>query len=809
MPPEDHVVGFGGLLRRHRAAAGLSQEALAARAGISRRGVADLERGARNFPYGDTVRRLANALSLDAAERSVLLAASRRPEARAPLPTASLPVETSKLVGRERELSELQLLLKTVRLLTLTGAAGIGKTRLAVELARRVGGQYENGAILVELALINDPSSVPHVVATAIGVTEIGSTPIIDLLQEFVGAKELLVIVDNCEHLLAACAALADSMLRTCPRMRLLATGREALRSRGETVWPVPSLRPSEASQLFIERARSSRADLQFGPDDLELIEHVCRRLDNIPLAIELAAARVPALGVAEIADHLNERLYVLSTGNRTDSPRHQTLRAAIDWSYELLAERERMLFHRLAVFAGGWDAEAIAPICAWDGSNSRELLDLLANLVDKSLVVAEQRGSKMRYRLLETMREYASERLDTLADAHAIRRRHAEYFRKLADAGSVVRRGLRYPRNMDVIRQEHDNMRAALNGRLILGDLDDGLALCQALSGYWLSQGFLDEGEEWLRRFVERADHLSWQARAQCFSIAGRIAEYRGAYEQALGYFERSLAASRDQDDAAYAARARFGLGDVAEHQGDFDTAYNHFREGLALGRDAGILAAVAEALVSSARIEAARGHPADARRSREEALTIQRRMGDAWGIAYVLNDLCQQSREEGQLEAAQALEEEALALWSESGSRMGVRAALMNLTVITLEQGARARASELAGEMLDLCHEMADASASTVRCVEIAANVLQALGSAEVALRLEATATSRRQVLGAPVPPNERTEREMLVRGAEAALDPTVFQRAWREGSRLSVHQAVELANNSLASAVLAGSP
>jgi predicted ATPase/DNA-binding XRE family transcriptional regulator len=808
MPPEDHVVGFGGLLRRHRAAAGLSQEALAERASMSRRGVADLERGVRHFPYGDTVRRLADALSLDAAERSVLLAASLRPEARTRMRTVSLPVEASALVGRERELSELQLLLKTVRLLTLTGAGGIGKTRLAVELARRVEAHYEDGAVFVELAPVSDPTAVPHALAAAIGVRETGSSPIVDLIQEFVGAKELLIIVDNCEHLIDACAALADTLLRTCPAIRFLATSREALRSRGETVWPVPSLRQDEASHLFIERARSSRADLQFGPDERKLIEQICRRLDNIPLAIELAAARVPALGVGEIAAHLDKRLHILSTGNRTDSPRHQTLRAAIDWSYELLTTRERMLFQKLAVFAGGWDINAIAPICSLDVSNSHELLDLLANLVDKSLVVSEQRGSTMRYRLLETMREYASERFDASEDAQTARRHHAEYFRKLADAGSVVRRGLRYPRNMDVIRREHENMRAALSCLLTLGDLDNGLALCQALSGYWLSQGYLDEGEEWLRRFMERAEHLSWQARAQCFYIAGRSAEYRGAYEQALSYFESSLASSRDHNNATYTARALFGLGDVAEHQGDFDGAYNYFQEGLALGRDAGILSEVAEALVSSARIEAARGDAANARRHREEALTTQRRLGDAWGIAYVLNDLCQQAREEGQLEMAEVLEEEALALWHECGSRMGVRAASMNLAVITLEQGALARASELAGEMLDLCHEMADASASTVRCLEIAAMVLQALGSAEVAVRLEAAATSQRQVLGAPVPPNERHEREMLGREAEAALGPAAFQRAWRDGGRLSVHQAVELASDSLATVVTARS-
>lgn len=788
--------GVGSLLRQFRAAAGLSQEVLAERAGLSRRGIADLERGARNFPYGDTIRRLADALELAPDERAALLAAGKRESSAEPGPRGFLPVELSSLVGREREISEIQLLLKSGRLVTLTGAAGIGKTRLALEVANRVRSQYAHGVAFVDLAPLSDPALVPHAAALAVGAREQKDRSALQALQDELAAREMLVIIDNCEHVLDASAALADGLVRSCPRIRIVATSREGMRIRGETVWLVPALRSDEANRLFVERAQSADAQLEWSDDDTRHVANICRRLDGIPLAVELAAARVPSLGLSQISAHLTERLRILSRGSRLDSPRHQTLRAAIGWSYALLDSEEQQLLERLSVFAGGWSPEALGPVCGADMAEPGELLNVLVGLVDKSLVMTAKRDAGTRYRLLETIREYASERLEASTQAPFVRRKHAGYFRSLVDAGGVMRRGVWYAPDMDLVRREHDNMRAALSALLTLGDFGDGLALCRALGGFWLGQGYLNEGDEWLRRFLSYADSIPWDAVAEGLCTAGRVAEYRGAFDAARSDLVRSLELGRENGSTTHQARALFGLGSVATHLGDYTQARAYFQEGLALERDQQILPDVAEALVSLAHIESMQAESQQAVLHFEEAIAIERELGDAWGQAYILNDLAQHARNNGELERAQAFQGEAHALWVQSGSRMGERAALLNLSVISFERADLPRARELALQTLRLCQEIADASATTVRCVEVASEILQGSGAWQTVVRLEAAASAQREALHAPMPPNERAERERTQKAAVSAVPPSQFERDWQQGQMLSIYEAVELA-------------
>ena len=788
--------GFGGLLRQFRAAAGISQEILAERAGLSRRGIADLERGARNFPYGDTIRRLADALGLTPDERAALLAAGTRQSSPEPDRSSSLPVELSSLVGREREISEIQLILKSCRLLTLTGAAGIGKTRLALEVAHRLEHHYSHGAAFIDLAPLSDPELVPRAAALAVGVREQNDRSILDALQDELGPREMLLVIDNCEHLLDASARLVDHLVRTCPRLRILATSREGMRIHGETIWLVPSLRQEEANELFIERAQSARAHVEWSSNDTELVAGICRGLDGIPLAIELAAARVMSLGLVQISARLAERLRLLSRGSRLDSPRHQTLRAAIDWSYALLDEPERQLLERLSVFAGGWSTEALASVCGWDLADSDDIIDVLVGLVDKSLVMVDQRDGTIRYRLLETIREYASERLDASGQAPLVLRRHAAYFHSLLETGGAIRRGVWYAPDMDLVRREHDNMRAALGGLLALGDFAHGLSFCRALGGFWLGQGYLNEGDEWLRRFLAHARSLPWSVVAEGRYTAGRVAEYRGAFDVAHDDLLESLRLARENSSANHEARALFALGSVATHLGDYPAARAYFQDGLSRERDDRILPDVSEALVSLAHIESMQGESQLAAAHFEEAINIQRQLGDAWGQAYVLNDLAQHARNSHELARAQTLEEEAHALWVQSGSRMGQRAALLNLSVITFERDDVRRARELMRQTLTLCQEIADASATTVRCVEVASEILQASGASETVVRLEAAASAQRLALRAPMPPNERAERERTQRALAEALPEDIHAEAWKAGEQLSIRDAVELA-------------
>jgi predicted ATPase/DNA-binding XRE family transcriptional regulator len=522
--------GFGSLLRHHRALAGLSQEALAERAGISRRGIADLERGARRFPYPDTASRLAAALELGAAERAAFMAACR-PGRTGSTRRYTLQTDPSTFVGRQRELAEISQLVAGSRVLTLTGTGGIGKTRIALELAHQLESEYADGAVFIDLAPVYDASLVPQAVAAALGVIARPGESVTDSLRQHLRAGRVLLLLDNCEHVVAACAQLVDVLIRSSSSLQVVITSREPLRIHGETVRVVPPLAPNESVALFMQRAEAAATRLTSA--DIDRIGEICGRLEGIPLAIELAAGRVRALGVAQVAAHLTDRLDFLSRGNRLDSPRHQTLRAALDWSYTLLDASEKRVFARLAVFAGGWNLDAAQAVCASGDVSSHAVLDCLVGLVDKSLVLAEDSDGQRQYRFLETIRQYAAERLSAFGDGKQTRARHANYFRAIAEAAAVTRLGVRYPGDVARVRLEHANMNAALHWLLDEGMLEQGLGLCQALSGFWLAQGFLREGDEWLRRFLAHPDEVSSHALAEGLHAWGRLAEYAGALDR------------------------------------------------------------------------------------------------------------------------------------------------------------------------------------------------------------------------------------------------------------------------------------
>jgi predicted ATPase/transcriptional regulator with XRE-family HTH domain len=480
------------LLRRYRLAAGISQERLAERAGLSVHGLSALENGRRQVPYWHTVTLLARAIRLSDAETATLEAAVVR--SRAPLPgTASalraaeegtapvsagavdasqertpppartnLPVQLTSLIGREREQREVRALLGAARLVTLTGAGGAGKTRLALAVAEAMLSEYPEGIWLVELAPLADPALVVQAVAQVLGLREEPGRPLLGTLLASLKERRLLLVLDNCEHLVMACASLSEGLLRACADLRILATSREALAVPGETTYRVPSLAVPDpehppglkdlagyaAVRLFVARAQSRRPDFRLGAQNARAVAAICARLDGMPLAIELAAARVGSLPVEAIAARLADRFRLLTGGPRTAVSRQQTLRATLDWSCDLLAEGERRLLARLSVFAGGCTLEAAEAICSGSGVEERDVLDLLARLVDRSLVLleeAEPEGEWGRYRLLETVRRYGRERLEAQEDAVAVRRRHAAHYLALAEEaeppGSYPRR--------------------------------------------------------------------------------------------------------------------------------------------------------------------------------------------------------------------------------------------------------------------------------------------------------------------------------------------------------------------------------
>src|SRR5215210_5399636 len=373
-------------------------------------------------------------------------------------PPNNLPLELSSFVGREKELAEVKRLLESTRLLTLTGSGGCGKTRLALAVARELAEGFEDGVWVVELAPLADPTLVPQAVASTLGVREQPGRSLTETLSDYLGSKKVLLVLDNCEHLVEACAELAEALLRSSPELRVLATSREALGITGEVAWLVPSLSlpdlrrlpdieslpQYEAARLFVERAAAVKPSFTLTEQNAVAVAQVCYRLDGIPLAIELAAARAKVLSVEQIADRLEDSFGLLSAGGRTAMPRHRTLHATMDWSHELLPEEEQILFRRLSVFAGGFTLDAAEAVCAGEELERDEVLESLSHLVDKSLVIMREVGGEGRYRLLETVRQYAREKLSESGEAGQASERHAGYYLALAEEAEPELKGER-----------------------------------------------------------------------------------------------------------------------------------------------------------------------------------------------------------------------------------------------------------------------------------------------------------------------------------------------------------------------------
>ena len=462
-------------------------------------------------------------------------------------PPDNLPLQLTSFVGREREMAQVRELLEDNRLLTFTGPGGSGKTRLALVVASGLGRGFEDGVWLVELASLSDPELVPQAVASVLGVRETPGTPLVDSLRIHLGSRGVLLVLDNCEHLVEACASLAEALLHSCPNLRILATSREALGVSGETIFAIPplslpdprrlpaleSLPRYEATRLFVERAKAARHGFSLTEGNAMAVAQVCYRLDGIPLAIELAAARIRVLSAEQISSRLDDSFRLLTGGGRSALAHQRTLRTAMDWSHELLSEEEQAMLRRLSVFAGGFTLEAAETVGTGEGIEGDEILDLLASLVDKSLVLVDQQ-EEIRYRLLETVRQYGREKLEESGEAERVRRRHANYYLALAEEAERGLSGSDQAPWLARLETEHDNLRAALRWSLGGGEAEPGLGLAAALWSFWYTRGHLSEGRRWLESAVFENGRLRTRTKARALGGAGYIALFQGEYEAA-----------------------------------------------------------------------------------------------------------------------------------------------------------------------------------------------------------------------------------------------------------------------------------
>ena len=604
---------FAVLLRRYRIAAGLSQEELAERAGLSRRGISDLERGQRRRPHLATVRRIAEALDLDERVRVALLgAASSLPRASdgslatfSPVsewPQHNLPIQLTGFIGRTRELEALPQLLTAAHLLTVTGAGGIGKTRLALEMGRQIISAYADGVWYVELAALADAALVPSAIAAVLRLRVDPQSSIQHALTTYLRFRCLLLILDNCEHLVSTCAAVALALLRDCPNLRILATSREPLGVSGETTWRLESLSMptareaalasgarADAVQLFVERARAAQPGFVLSEDNAPALARICRGLDGIPLAIELAAMRIRVLSVEQISSMLTHTLPLLSSGNRLAPPRHSTLRAALEWSYRLLSNTEQYFFAHLAVFSGGWSLEAAAELAAGDGIERSDALNLLSGLVEKSLVTVDPlKDGTLRYRLLEPIRQYAQELLESTDSAERVRDSCVEYFIALGErAEPHLLGGPRTAEWLDRLEPEQANLRAALHRCIERADSERGLRLGGAVWRWWYERGTFREGREWLDLLLQVAHGWSRTTlRGRVLSGAGVLACLQHDFDPAQTMLEEAREIFIQLHDVVGDAECLHNLAFLAEHREDYANARGLYAQALDMFR-------------------------------------------------------------------------------------------------------------------------------------------------------------------------------------------------------------------------------
>jgi predicted ATPase len=618
---------FGSKLRDLRERSGLSQEQLAERAGLSTRAVSALERGERQHPYPHTVGALVSALDLSGEARA------RLEEAVSPRgQRLELPLQPTPLLGREQEMRGIADLLvrSRTRLVTLTGTGGVGKTRLALAAASEVEAGFADGAVLVSLAPLRDPDLVVPTIATSLGIREASQRPVREILHGYLRGRNVLLVLDNFEHLLLA-APEVPALLAAAPGVRVLATSRSPLRVQGEQVRPVPPLEPASAVQLFVERTAQVAPDVQ--PMDLRAASEICQRLDCLPLAIELAAARVRTLPPAALLARLDQRLVLLAGGPRDVPERQQTLRGTIAWSHELLGAAERTLFRRLAVFSGGWTLDAAAAVAEVDLVTA---LDLHSELLDASLITRAPTSGEPRFELLETVRAYAEEQLAASGEEDAIRDRHAACYRGLALAAGSGLLGADQPEWLDHLEVEHDNLGAALRRMRQRDEIEDIADTCFALWPFWLIRGHLMEGQVWVDEALGLPGLLSDSGRAKLLCTSGAMLQMRGGWDQAARRLHEATATARQAGDMPTLATTLGMQGYLAVIQGQARLGRTILEEAETLSRRLGdlfgaTLAAAGKAVVS-------RRHLADADRLLAECEAEMRALRLPWSLAMTL---------------------------------------------------------------------------------------------------------------------------------------------------------------------------
>jgi len=682
----------------------------------------------------------------------------------------NLPSMATSFVGRDKELGEISSLLDRSRLLTLHGTGGCGKTRFALELAEMHLDDFPDGVWLVEQAAFCDAPLIAESLGNLLGIKADSTGEITSLISKHLADQRVMLVFDNAEHLIGPCAALVTHLLRACPNLKVVVTSRQVLNVQGEQTYRVPSLdmpdpkRHQPAAKiaeygsvrLFVERARLVKPDFAVTEDNALTVAQLCARLDGMPLAIELAAARLKSLSIGDIASRLDNRFRLLTGGNRAGLPRQQTLKALVDWSYDLLTAQEILLFQRLSVFSGTWTLEAAEYIVSGEDENGTsiedwEVLDLLASLIDKSLLVTLEAGEKIRYRMLETMRQYASDRREERGGLLDVQRRHRDYYLLFVEsANSEISTG-RQAEALSAIEAEHDNLRVALD--FCLRDPESsgvGLRLAGAMNRFWRTRGYLREAQAFLDSVLALPSEEP-SAKAEALFGAGLIGWMRGDYDAAARYQSQALELRRELGDPQGEANSLGSLAYIAHGRADYKQARELFRE----------------------------------------SMEIRKRLGDKQGVANSLGGLGMVAFLLDELEEARNLHSESLQLRRELGDKEGQAVALMNLGGVSTKLSELNAGRTQFQEALHLVRELGDRRLGAF-ALEALASLEDIGGNLETSATLYGAAQALREAIGSPQPANEAAEYEKTLEDLSQRLGPDRYERALREGRRMDLDEA-----------------
>lgn len=788
------------LAYRFRSAAKLSQEALAERAGLSTRTISDLETGYSRTPRLVTILLIAEALSLDDADRARLRAAARKPPARERAEkedaTVVLP-PLRPLVGRDADAAAAAELLVAphVRLVTLYGTAGVGKTSLAIRIAWDRREAFEDGAVFAELAPIADPAQIPAVLAQALGIADDTSGDVRDAVVARLRNRETLLVLDNLEHLTPGAAWIAQ-LLDACPRVKILATSREPLHVRAEHIFNLKPLDAAAAGELFVSRARAVQPDFSATESNRAALTTIVARLEGLPLAIELAAPQLRLLPAKALAARLDRRLPMLEQGAVDLPERQQTMRRAIAWSYDLLAAHEQFFFRKLSALRGGGSLDAARAIATNGDVGENVVLSQIAALVEKSLLsLEEDADGEPRLTMLEMLREFASERLAG-AERDETRLRHAAYFLEFAERIKVELSRSGQELSLRRLARERANFVAALTWFDVSSDAERGLRLAFALSRFWWLRGHLTEGRTWLLRFLSAGDltpAISPMLRARSLRALVMLMSAMGQFDEALPSCEEAVSLQRQIGDDEGLAASLNSLGIIMQFRDDMTRSKAAHEESLAIRRRIGDEPGLASSLSNLSSIAYSHGDVSDAARFAEESVAIYRRLGHNSGMSHALAKLGLVAAAQKEYEMSERLFEESLALQRSLGNDGAAFYSLSNLGMVALKRGNFEVALRRLREALELLEVVPNKPAMAATLEGLAA-ALNANGDSRRAARILGAASALREAIGAPLLPSDRADFDETTTATRNALGAADFEAEWRVGTVMSLERALD---------------